>query len=125
MPVKPKDNSRVLRLLSLWLPVLFCMAGIFYFSSLPANEIPALFPLQDILFHAIIYGVLGYLFSRALKNTNPGLGGISIVAITFLFVFSYGISDEFHQRFVPGRDVSVIDCLVDGFAGFIGSLLYK
>ena len=40
------------------------------------------------------------------------------VALVTLVVTAYGISDEFHQGFVPGRDASTLDAL----ANFIGGL---
>lgn len=33
----------------------------------------------------------------------------------------YGISDEYHQSFVPGRDVSALDALADGVGGFLAA----
>lgn len=40
---------------------------------------------------------------------------ILITALTML----YGISDEYHQSFVPGRDVGALDVLADGVGGFL------
>ncbi|PIS33500.1 MAG: VanZ family protein, partial [Candidatus Omnitrophica bacterium CG08_land_8_20_14_0_20_41_16] len=70
------------------------------------------------------YLTLALFFSRALKNTSLGISGIKIVIFTFIFAVFYGISDEFHQYFVPYRDASAFDVLIDGFGGFLGSLLY-
>ncbi len=40
-------------------------------------------------------------------------------------VFLYAISDEFHQRFVPGRGASVLDVLIDVFGAAVALLIFK
>lgn len=42
--------------------------------------------------------------------------------ICVLIVSFYGIIDEFHQSFVPGRQVSVFDWLADTVGAMIGSV---
>lgn len=108
-----------------WLPVLGCMAIIFYASSLPATNIPGLFPFQDIVFHFAIYFILALFFARALKNTFSGIKPPRVIFITIIFVIFYGITDEFHQALVPNRCVSGFDVFIDGVGGFIGSLVYR
>ena len=36
------------------------------------------------------------------------------------FVFLYAVSDELHQTFVPGRQGSPIDVMIDTVGGFLG-----
>ena len=36
----------------------------------------------------------------------------------------YGVSDEFHQTFVPGRDGGLPDFLADSVGALIGFLVY-
>jgi VanZ family protein len=122
MAVKQIPN-RVIWLAKFWLPVLICMIFIFYVSSLPGKDIPALFPFQDILFHGSIYAILGLFFSRALKNTQDKLSLSRLVIATVIFGFLYGASDEFHQLFIPGRSCSGFDLLVDTCGSLIGSLV--
>lgn len=118
-------NRKISVILKLWLPVLAVMGMIFYFSTLPASDIPGLFPYQDIVFHAAIYALLAYFFIRALKNTYPGISLLSSVIATLAFGVIYGISDEFHQLFTPGRSCSGFDLFIDGAGTFIGSLIYR
>ena len=125
MPASIKPNPRLLRLAVIWLPLFIWMGVIFFFSSVPGENIPSLFPLQDVLFHAIIYAVLGYLFARMLKNTSSGIPSLKIFVFTALFTCGYGLSDEFHQLFVPGRVFSLLDLLTDVAGGIAGSLFYR
>ena len=108
-----------------WLPVVLCASVIFYFSSLPGTSIPSLFLFQDILFHFLVYLILGLFFSRALGNTIFGIASTKILIFTFIFTFFYGISDEFHQYFVPNRNASVLDVFIDGLGGLSGGMFYK
>ncbi len=42
---------------------------------------------------------------------------------TILIVCLYAASDEFHQRFVPSREASVRDVLLDTLGGFLALIL--
>lgn len=122
MSVNLKNNGAVW-FLRFWLPVLVCMAFIFYVSSLPGKDIPPIFPFQDILFHASIYAILALFFYRALKNTFTKLVVFRIILFTVIFGFSYGITDEFHQLFVIDRCCSTFDLLIDTVGSLVGSLI--
>ena len=37
----------------------------------------------------------------------------------------YGITDELHQYFVPGRDCSIFDLTADAIGGFSGALIAR
>lgn len=89
------------------------MGLIFYFSSQPGGS-PTLdkFPLPAGLGHFLGYGLLGLLLYRALNN---GFTDWSIIAARNAFIIGllYAISDEVHQFFVPGREASIFDVLID------------
>ncbi len=108
-----KDLPYRLHWLSLWIPVLIQMGLIFYFSSQPGGS-PTLdkFPLPAGLGHFLGYGLLGLLLYRALNN---GFTRWSIIAARNAFIIGllYAVSDEFHQLFVPGREASIFDVLID------------
>lgn len=111
--------------LKYWLPAFACMAVIFYASSVPGKCIPGLFKFQDIIFHFVAYLIFSFFLSRAIKNTILGISNLKLIAFTVLLVTCYGISDEFHQAFVPGRSVSGFDVLIDSLGGFFGSLVFQ
>ena len=69
--------------------------------------------------HFTEYMILFFLFRNVLKNyTNKNLNIYSI-----LFVFLYAISDEVHQYFVPGREMRVLDVIIDTLGAVFGSLI--
>lgn len=104
----------------LWLfgpPVLHC-GLIFYLSHQP--DLPST-PGGDKTAHLIAYAVMGILFVRAFYF---GTGWRPVVLILVAFVVSvlYGVSDELHQSFVPGRDPSLGDVLADTAGALLGSV---
>jgi len=115
----------MLKIFKPWLPVFLCTGFIFYTSSIPGTDIPSLFPYQDIIYHAFIYLVLAYFFARALKKTKGSIAPAKIIVFTLLFGIIFGISDEFHQSFVPNRTPSGWDVLIDGIGTFLGGLICR
>lgn len=104
-----------------WLAPVAWMAAIFVVSSVPGEKIPSVFPAQDILFHGVSYGILGLLFYRALKFSCPAPRGAGLIALAAFLAVLYGISDEFHQSFISGRNASLFDVAVDFAGALIGS----
>jgi VanZ family protein len=94
------------------------MAVLFYLSHQPSLDAPMLFPGQDKLFHALAYGVLGFLL---LGSRAPATDGFTEVQIrsSILIASLYGISDEFHQYFIPGRSTDVWDWVADTLGAVI------
>jgi len=86
------------------------LAGIFLLSHQPSIDvIPPLFPLQDKVLHAGEYFLLGItlLLNRDLwKWRRPNLA-------VLVFGAFYGLTDEIHQYFIPGRDCSAGDLAAD------------
>lgn len=112
-----------LRRLSL-LMALSWMALLFYLSSQPSLETPMLFPGQDKLFHAVAYGVLGSFLLLALPAARGGSGyGWAQIQTATVIASLYGISDEFHQSFVPGRQADVWDWVADTTGALLAALL--
>jgi len=111
-------QNRSLRYLFLILALAWA-AVIFYLSSQPGTDKPMLFPLQDKLLHAIVFGILGFLGMGALEAAAHGYHRWQVWLIAGL-VTLYGILDEFHQRFVPGRTADVFDVMADVAGGLLG-----
>lgn len=110
--------------LKYWFPVFVYSGIIFFLSSLPADVTKQMpFTVWDKLEHAIEYALLGFLVFRALRHTSS-LSRQAIWIVAVGFCICYGLSDEFHQSFVPGREVSRWDALADGIGGMIGATVY-
>ena len=83
------------------------MAVIFGLSSLHGSSVPGRF---GTLAHFGVYAVLGALYYAALPaSRHPWRTALVAIALAAV----YGITDEFHQSFVPGRVPDVADWLVD------------
>jgi len=106
------DASRRPGTLSLWLPVIGVAALIFTLSSFSQLPSPPS-GVTDKHEHFTIYFILGLMLVRALAGGR--LSGVTfrVVLLAAVFTSLYGISDEFHQSFVPGRDSSVFDWYAD------------
>jgi VanZ family protein len=95
------------------------MAVIFYLSSLP--YIPITEPLA-ISGHSVGYFALAVLVVRALAGGLPRRVGVRLAAAAMLITVAYGVSDELHQSFVPGRVASTYDLLTDAIGALGGTM---
>lgn len=124
MQVRIKAFSKVMEFFEkrawlCWTLTLIYAGIIFYFSSFPMPPTPLVFDIPDTIKHIVEYtGLGGLLFVSFLS-----IGKKKKSALFFAIIFAslYGISDEIHQFFVPGRVCSLIDMSSDAIGGFIGS----
>ena len=111
------------------------MGLIFYFSSLSGTpsvdesfqplESAAVYwqgGLSSYAGHALLYGVLAALILAARWAWTLGLG-LQRVIIAALLSSLFGLSDEYHQSFVFGREATAADFLVDSVAATASSAL--
>jgi VanZ family protein len=104
-----------------WL--LYCLL-IFWFSAQtdPGRLSPVEIP--DKIAHLVLYSGFGFLFMRLVAGLEEEEGSVDIVKLLFWSLTAallYGLSDEFHQLFVPGREFSWMDLLADGAGGYLGA----
>ena len=109
------------KFLKFWFPVLLYSGIIFYASSLPDLKPTLEIPNVDKVLHVLEYLPFGFLLARAFQQQWPAIGLCQVV--TFLALL-YGISDEYHQSFVPGRDAGFDDVIADTAGGFLGVWIY-
>ncbi|NNE86082.1 MAG: VanZ family protein [Alphaproteobacteria bacterium] len=114
-------NSRGYGHLMAWPVVLVWMGVLYFLSSQPSLPQALAFDFGDKIAHAVAFGILACFLSFA--RLPYTLGSIRRVLLVSVFVFAYGVSDEFHQSFVPGRDASTSDVIADGIGGFVAALL--
>ncbi len=104
---------------------LIMMAATFFTSSLSgtAPDSPLLLvsaPLRNFA-HIPAYALLGASLCLAL----PRHRGWRMAVLALVLTLGYGVLDEWHQSFVPGRDVSGPDLLRDVLGGSIGIALMR
>jgi len=78
--------------------------------------------IPDYIFHAIEYGILALLLFKAFANSSPTMKPSTTVFISTLIAILYGLSDEFHQSFVPLRDPSIHDIGADSIGIFLAQI---
>ncbi len=105
-----------------WGPVFGYAGLIFYLSSLPnpGEDIP-LPDLGDKSLHVIEYAVLGGLCYRAWRWCAPERVARWAFVLAVVTGALYGISDEWHQSFVPLRESSWLDCVADVIGSVVGA----
>ena len=110
-----------------WAPPLAWMGLLFFLSAQP--DLPqAPGPWLDVLIkktgHAAVYGVLAWLYLRALRHRSAENGASTTLrAVSVGLAVAYALSDEYHQTFVPGRNGNLFDVAVDGVGACAAMLL--
>ena len=92
-----------------WAPVALYLGVISYFSHQPSLRPPG--GLPDWLMHGIEYALLGLLVARGVNRSSASRPGAWILGAAGCLVF--GMLDELHQSFIPGRDASLRDVAAD------------
>ncbi len=97
-----------------WVPSIVWMAVIFYLSSRTGSDLQGMFPFLDSFNfgHLIAYFILSLLFYWALQ-TKTGRRKLDVRLIAVGLSLLYGLTDEWHQSFVPSRSPDPIDILND------------
>ena len=104
------------------LPLLFWCGLIFWLSS-KVIEVPLPpFWLKDKCLHFLAFGMVGILAFRATRPTP--IPRTKRLFLAVLFATLYGIGDEIHQYFVPGRYFEIGDMVADGVGGLFWAGLY-
>lgn len=106
--------------LAAWGPAVIWMAATFVISHQPKVAIP--FDAPDYLAHGVSYAVLGALLTRALAGGRLPAMTWRLAAMATVMGALYGLSDEFHQSFIPGRFASLSDLVADTAGSAAGAL---
>jgi VanZ family protein len=94
-----------------WVPALVWMAVIFYLSHQSGSELGSLFPFLDNFNwgHFAAYFILAWLIYWAMYP----LRAVRAKLITIAICIIYGLTDEWHQSFVPMRNPDLYDVIND------------
>jgi len=68
----------------------------------------------DKTVHMIEYAIFGFLLYITMKNSPYPSFRDHAMLFAIIIGILYGMSDEFHQSFVPGRSATIPDLVADG-----------
>lgn len=104
----------------LWVPALVYMAGIFFVSAMSDPPMPSDVP--DVSLHGLAYFGLSALLIRAFAG--GAWSGVTRRALLlgFLVAVVYGVTDEWHQLYVPGRHADLRDLRADAIGAGIAAM---
>ncbi len=126
------DHRVERKFLRFWFPVILYSGIIFYASSLPYVQSSFEIVHLDKAVHILEYLLFGFLLARAFCYQWSWLDGAGKVSswvrtwgIVALGSLLYGLSDEYHQSFVPGRESALSDVIADVIGGLLGAYIYS
>ena len=84
---------------------------IYFFSSVKGGGVSQALPIKSVIYHLCAF----FLFAIFLLTTIKGKKKIQIyhLLLTLTISFFYAILDETHQIFVPGRNASISDIIIN------------
>jgi Predicted integral membrane protein len=113
----------MIKILDFTLLLFYCLF-IYWLSDQSSLKNPFEFDYQDKLYHAGAYFIMGLLAWRSFKHlvSSP----IILALLSIAFCSFYGLSDEWHQSFVVGRESDIADWIADTSGSILAILfLYK
>ncbi|MBO4321083.1 MAG: VanZ family protein [Treponema sp.] len=121
-----RTASTILKVLR-WVPAVFIGCCSWYLSSQPHVPLPD-FQLSDKVVHLVCFAGFAFFTAIAFFGLKP-LDGRRITAakrilLPAVVISLYGIIDEIHQSYVPGRSCSFLDWCADTIGAIIGSSVF-
>lgn len=80
---------------------------------------------QYDLAHTVEYAILAALAFFALRAHRTSWPWFAVAVTAWAFAVLYGMSDEFHQSFVPNRDANWLDVGFDSLGAALGMVLVR
>jgi hypothetical protein len=112
-----------------FIPAVLCMLAIFFASSRSGDQLDSFLPwvqkwlpgLSDFNpMHYVAYFILGLTVAFAIGKRAATWRGLSLNIAVCVF---YGMTDEWHQAYVPMRTPDPMDLLHDGIGASAAGLL--
>lgn len=113
-----QNTSFKIKLLK-WIPAAFIFSASWYLSSQETIEGMPEFWNGDRLVHCLCFAGLSFWvsFACSIKSKKSLWLPVAIVS-------AYGIIDEIHQSFTPGRDCSPFDWMADTIGAVLGASVF-
>jgi VanZ family protein len=96
------------------------MAVIFFISSLQDPQIPG--GVSDASGHGLGYFLLGVTVVRAVAGGLPRRITLRSALLAIAITVGYGVTDEVHQSFVPGRSAERADVYADASGALLATI---
>jgi len=108
------------------LPAVLWAVLIFVLSSLVVQVPPIehLGEWTDEFYHVMEYFIFGFLLARSFTHSTVEGFRNNVFLISFFIGSLYGVTDEIHQFFVPGREAFWLDAVADSVGTFLGALIF-
>jgi VanZ family protein len=103
------------------IPALLVVTGIWFLSSQSILPSPKGILGFDKLQHLIAYLVLALTISFWVSPAQREFHRLRTLLLLVFISSLYGVIDEIHQYFVPGRDCNVWDWIADTLGAFLGA----
>ena len=94
-------------------PAILYAALIFILSASPSIAPPPGFVLEDKIYHFIEYGIFSFLLFLAFYHSRRESLKKHVFVLSCVIGMTYGLTDEIHQSFVPGRSCEFLDFVAD------------
>jgi len=112
---KPRNTRRIIA----GIAAVAWAALVFIASAIPGNDYPPHPEPLNIVAHFCLYLMFAVLLTLAFNGPKRALWISALIALVVASL--YGISDEVHQLFVPGRSSDPMDWLVDTTGALVGA----
>ncbi len=104
-----------------WLITILIIIAIFYISSISFKPSGISgFNLKPIFYHLLAFFCLAFFLSISLVKGEKN----KLIILGIILAVFYGIFDETHQLFVPGRYFSISDILTDSAGVLFANVIY-
>ena len=108
-----------------YLPLTVYWLTLFVLTSLPAKSLPKV-EIGDKFEHLGAFFVLAILLTLALYYQNKNIFlKKNFLAASIVIASFYGVLDELHQFYIPGRYTEFLDWFADTLGTVIGVLLVR
>lgn len=106
-----------------WGPALIVMGLIFAASSIPSDSMPKVENFDTLVKkggHMLGYALLGLSLIHAQRQLTWKSFWLAVLGCAL-----YALSDELHQSFIPGRNASLVDVVIDLTGCLVGLWIFR